>query len=277
MTQSLMNCNDERQLGIQLAKAAGAAETQAAFADNNCVPKKILQTAVAERLHTDGLETFVSHILQGPPRWAYLALRYLPDLGSQRDALLDKAAKEPQSAFYTLRYVPEVGSHRAALLKKVAADPGWAQMALRHVSHIGDHREALLAAVAAPPVEVGGGWNTYYVNQTGQAIWIMYNTGEAGSTGSLSDPIQILKGQNIGYGRGGGCITETRVYKTEPTKDTWGQNVAVSWTLPFGDNACSNWGFVIVADATGKFTIPETQSWLSGAGMPGKYPPSSGG
>lgn len=277
MKQHLMTCAEERKLGVQLAMTIGAKQTQAAFADSQCSPMRILKTAVAECLQEEGVDAFVSRLLQGPPRWAYIALRYMPDLGSRRDELLSKAAEEPKSAFYTLRYVPQLGDHREALIKGASGDPGWAQMTLRHVPDVDDQRNMLLAA-AAPPVEVGWGWNTYYVNQTGQDIWIMYNTGEIGSTGSLSGPVQIFKGQNIGYGRGGGCITETRIFKTEPTGSSpWTDNVAASWSLPFGDNACSNWGYVVAADAAGNFSIPETQSWLSGPGLPGKYPPSSGG
>ena len=275
-----MKCHEERQFGAQLANAAGATETQTAIKDKDKGFEDILKTAANECRERGGLDALLDNVLQGPPRWAYAALRYLPDVGSRRDELLTKAAGDPSSAFHTLRHVSDVGNHRDLLLKKATEDPGWAHMTLRRVSDLGNHRDLLLAAVEAPPpVEIGSGYNTYFVNQTGSQMWAMWNTGEQGSVGSLSDPVHFNKDQNVGYGRGGACISEVRVFNHEPQ----GQTRADQWNdQGFGWNhnnidGCLSWGFRITVSSIGSLVFAEAYPWAEGQpGMPGQYPPSNG-
>src|SRR5829696_7291341 len=125
-----MKCHEERQFGAQLANAARATETQTAIKDKDKGFEDILKTAANECRERGGLDALLDNVLQGPPRWAYAALRYLPDVGSRRDELLKKAAGAPSSAFHTLRYISDVGSHRDILIGKTAEDPGWANMTL---------------------------------------------------------------------------------------------------------------------------------------------------
>ena len=115
--------------------------------------------------------------LQGPAWWAYVVLRYAPDLGERRAEFLDKAAQDPKSAFYTLKFVPNLGSHRDALVARTMEDPGRASSALRHLPDLGPHTESLRMAIDAPPVEIGPGYITYFVNQSGMELWVSYNTG----------------------------------------------------------------------------------------------------
>ena len=226
------------------------------------------------------VDALVDNVLQGPPRWAYAALRYLPDVGSRRDELLTKAAGDPSSAFHTLRHVSDVGSHRDLLLQSAAKDPGWANMTLRTVSDLGKHRNLLLAAVEQPPpAEIGTGYNTYFVNETGADMWAMWNHGLQGSTGSLDGPVHYNKGQNVGYGRGGLCISEARVFNHEPQ----GQTQAQQWAdQPFiwqhnNIDGCLSWGFRITATPSGALVFAEAYPWAEGQpGMPGQYPPSNG-
>src|SRR5215211_1103709 len=130
----IMKCHEERQLGAHLANAAGATQTQAAIEDKDKGFQDVLKTAADECRERGGVNALIDTLLQGPPRWAYAALRYLPDVGSRRDELLKKAAGDPSSAFHTLRHVADVGSHRDLLLQKAAEDSGWANMTLRTVS-----------------------------------------------------------------------------------------------------------------------------------------------
>ena len=81
-----MNCRSERQLGAELANAAGAAQTQAAIESKSF--EDIFSVAADECLERGGVNALIDNVLQGPPRWSYAALRYLPDVGSRRDELL---------------------------------------------------------------------------------------------------------------------------------------------------------------------------------------------
>lgn len=274
-----MKCHEERQLGAHLANAAGATQTQAAIEDKGKGFEEIIKAALEESSERGGTNALIDTLLQGPPRWAYAALRYLPDCDSRRDELLKKAAGDPSSAFHTLRHISDVGNHRDLLIKKTAEDPGWAHMTLRTVSDLGDHRALLLAAVETPPpVEIGSGYNTYFVNQTGSEMWAMWNTGEQGSTGSLSDPVHFNKDQNVGYGRGGACISEVRVFNHEPQ----GQTLANKWSdggIGWDHNnidGCLSWGFRITRGAN-FLVFAEAFPWAEGQpGMPAQYPPSNG-
>lgn len=272
-----MNCRSERQLGAELANAAGATQTQAAIEAKGF--EDIFKIAANECPERGGLDALIDNVLQGPPRWSYAALRYLPDVGSRRDELLAKAAGDPSSAFHTLRYISDVGSHRDLLIKKTAEDPGWANMTLHKVSNLGDHRGLLLAAVEAPPVENGWGYNTYFVNQTGSPMWAMWNTGEQGSVNSISDPVHFNTGQNVGYGRGGACISEVRVFAKEPqgqtNPDKWNSG-GYGWSHNNIDG-CLSWGFRITKGADGTLIFTEAVPWAEGQpGMPAQYPPSNG-
>lgn len=274
-----MNCHKERQLGAELAKAAGATQTQTAIEDNNKGFADILKIAANECCERGGVDALIDNVLQGPPRWAYAALRYLPDVGSRRDELLTKAAKDPSSAFHTLRHISDVGNHRDLLIKKTAEDPGWANLTLRTVSDLGNHRGFLLAALDSAPVENGWGYNTYFVNQTGAPMWAMWNHGLQGSTGSIDGPFPFKKDQNVGYGRGGLCISEVRVFNHEPRGNTqadkWGDQ-GFNWNHNNIDG-CLSWGFRITASSPGSLVFAEVYPWAEGQpGMPGQYPPSNG-
>ena len=272
-----MNCRSERQLGAELANAAGATQTQAAIEGKGF--EDIFKVAADECCERGGVNALIDNVLQGPPRWAYAALRYLPDVCSRRDELLAKAAGDPSSAFHTLRHISDVGSHRDLLIRKTAEDPGWAHMTLHKVSDLGDHRNLLLAAVEAPPVEIGWGYNTYFVNQTGSEMWAMWNTGEQGSTNSISDPVHFNTGQNVGYGRGGACISEVRVFATEPKGQTnperWSSG-GNGWSHGNIDG-CLSWGFRITKGSSGLLDFAEAVAWAEGQpGLPAEYPPSNG-
>lgn len=270
MSHQSMSCADERQLGCKLAKALGLANTQASFEDNNYNPQKILQTALAELSEKGGLDVVLTNALKGPAWWAYIVLRFGPDLGGRREEFLTKATQDPKAAFHTLKFVPDLGSHRDALLASTTKDPGWASSTLRHIPDLGPHAEALRMAVTAPPVEVGPGYNTYFVNQSGVELWVSYNTGMKGTSGSITGPHQLNIGQNVGWGRGIAVISETRVWTSNPAD--WSSNVGflASWDLPQGSNGAKSWGFRINSSG-----IVEVTEWYSG-GMPDEYPPSNG-
>jgi hypothetical protein len=274
-----MKCHEERRLGAQLASAAGATQTQTAIENKNKGFEDILKSAADECCERGGVEALVDNILKGPPRWAYAALRYLPDVGSRRDELLTKAAGDPSSAFHTLRHVSDVGNHRDLLVRKTAENPGWAHMTLRTVSDVGSHRDLLLAAVNTPPPEIGGGYNTYFVNQTGAQMWAMWNHGEQGTSGSIDGPYHFNKDQNVGYGRGGLCISEVRVYNHEPrgnTQENKWNDQGFSWNHGNIDG-CLSWGFRITASSSGSLVFAEVYAWAEGQpGMPGQYPPANG-
>jgi hypothetical protein len=152
-------------------------------------------------------------------------------------------------------------------------------MTLHKISDLGAHRDLLLAAVEAPPTEIGWGYNTYFVNQTGAQMWAMWNTGEQGTNKSISDSVHFNTGQNVGYGRGGQCISEVRVFTKEPQ----GQTNAEKWDSGgFGWNhdnidGCLSWGFRITNSASGILRFADAVAWAEGQpGMPAQYPPSNG-
>ena len=112
-----MNPDEQRKLGLRLAKAAGATKTEAAIKDEELCHEDILKTAADEV----GVDTLVSNVLQGDPLWAHHTLRHVPNLGAGRDRLLQKVAESPTAAAHTVRYVPDLGSHRDAIME--AAKP----------------------------------------------------------------------------------------------------------------------------------------------------------
>ncbi len=274
MSQSSMTCADERQLGSELAEGLGYANTQSSFQDNGYNPQKILKTALEESTEKGGLDELLTNALQGPAWWAYVVLRYAPDLGDRRDEFLSKAAQDPKSALYTLKFISDLGSHREALIAKTMEDPGWASSAMRHIPDLAASR----GATTPPPIENGPGYNTYFVNQSGQELWVSYNTGMKGSNGSITGPHQLNVGQNVGWGRGVGVISEARVWTSNPDPNNdqpsegWDTNAGFldAWGLPQGANGAKSWGFRI--DKTG---FVEVEQWYSG-GMPDQYPPSNG-
>ncbi|MCY7327450.1 MAG: hypothetical protein LH618_02745 [Saprospiraceae bacterium] len=278
MSQSSMTCADERQLGSELAQSLGYATTRSSFQDSGYNPQKILKTALEESTEKGGLDELLTNALQGPAWWSYVVLRYAPDLGDRRDEFLNKAAQDPKSALYTLKFIPDLGSYRDALIARTMEDSGWAASALRHIPDLSQHTAASRSAATTPPVEIGWGYNTYFVNQSGMELWVSYNTGEMGSDGSITGPHQLNIGQNVGWGRGGGVITEARVWTSNPdpnndqSAEGWHTQTGFlgSWQLPMGANGAKSWGFRI--DKTG---FVEEDQWFSG-GMPDNYPPSNG-
>jgi hypothetical protein len=142
-----MDQDEQRALGVQIAKQQGADATAQSIADKRQCFADILSAAVAEK----GLDVVVTGLLQGPPQWAAEALRHLSDLGPHRDALAARSAEDPGAAHYVLYHGAGVGEHRAALVAATAGDPSWAHMTLREVSDLGEQRDSLLAAVATDP------------------------------------------------------------------------------------------------------------------------------
>jgi hypothetical protein len=110
-----MKTDEQRALGLKLAKSLGAVKTQEIIKNANTNFETILKTASTEI----GLEKLVSNILEGPPEWAFHTLRDVPNLSNdQRSVLIRKAGEEPLSALHTLRLVNDLGSHRDALIQK---------------------------------------------------------------------------------------------------------------------------------------------------------------
>lgn len=110
-----MKTDEQRGLGLKLAKSLGAVKTQEIIKNANSNFETILKTASTEI----GLDKLVSNVLEGPAEWAYYTLRNVPNLSNdQRNTLIRKAGEEPLSAVHTLRLVNDLGSHRDALIQK---------------------------------------------------------------------------------------------------------------------------------------------------------------
>ena len=139
--------DEQRSLGVQIAQRRNAGKSADAIKNREKCFEDILKTALAE----NGLEVFVAGVLEGPPQWAAETLRHIDHVGLHRDALVRKAAEDPEAAHYVLYHGVDAGDHRSALLAATAGDPVWAHMTLREVADLGDQREALLAAVATDP------------------------------------------------------------------------------------------------------------------------------
>ncbi len=86
-----MSMEQERAIGLELAKAAGAEQTLAAIKNDKFCYEAIFKTALQEK----GLDALVSNILQGPAEWSSFALQHLHDLGPHREALAQRAASIP--------------------------------------------------------------------------------------------------------------------------------------------------------------------------------------
>jgi hypothetical protein len=110
-----MEHDEQRLLGMKLAKASGTSfqSTQSAIESKNSCFESILQIAVQEA----GIDAMVAQVLQGPPEWAFNTLRYVPNLGQHRDALLKKVAEDREWANNALRLVPNLGSSRDILAR----------------------------------------------------------------------------------------------------------------------------------------------------------------
>ncbi len=269
MSQLSLTCAGERLLGSELAQGLGYANTKSFFEDSNQPPEKIMETALAECQQKGGIEELLTNALRGPAWWAYIVLRYGPDLGDKRETFLKKATEDPKTAYYTLRFVSDLGNQRSALIAATMKDEGWASSALKHLGTPIADAAINLTAIPNPPVENGWGYNTYFVNQSGKELWVSYNTGQAMSSGSITGPQQLNIDQNVGFGRGGAQITEMRAWTSKP--DNWSTNGFFAlWSLPQGANGLKSWGFRFNENG-----LIETEEWYSG-GMPDKYPPSNG-
>lgn len=107
-----MDAKMQRRLGARLAGQIKAVNTQCVIGKADSGYKDILDAAAAEL----SLDDLVTHVLQGPAEWAYQALRHVPNLSPQhREALIHKASEEPLAAVYTLRFVPDLGTQRDAV------------------------------------------------------------------------------------------------------------------------------------------------------------------
>jgi len=114
-----MEHHEQRRLAIKLAKAGGLTETVPAIT-GSCY-----EDILKEARNEVGVDKLVSLVLQGDPEWAYNTLRFVPNLGAHRDALLKKAAETPEIAIQTLRFIPDLGRHKDTLVKNAGtlADP----------------------------------------------------------------------------------------------------------------------------------------------------------
>ena len=74
----------QRQIGEQLASQLGANKTLSQIKNQNSGYKEIFNTAVAEV----GMDKFVHYVLQNNPIWAHNVLRYVPNLGQYREAII---------------------------------------------------------------------------------------------------------------------------------------------------------------------------------------------
>jgi hypothetical protein len=111
-----MNLDEQRKFASGLAQEAGASKTLSAIQDKNSCFEDIFRTAVAEV----GVQKLVEYLLRGDPNWAYQALRYVPDLGSNREMLIKKTAETPESAVHALRFIDDLGGYDQ-LLRTAAA------------------------------------------------------------------------------------------------------------------------------------------------------------
>jgi hypothetical protein len=110
-----MKTDEQRGLGLKLAKSLGAVRTQEIIKDPKSDFTTILKTASAEI----GLDKLVENIIEGPPEWAFHALRQIPNLSSkERDILIRKTAEEPLTAVHTLRSINDLGTHHNTLLQR---------------------------------------------------------------------------------------------------------------------------------------------------------------
>jgi hypothetical protein len=112
------------------------------------------------------------------------------------------------------------------------------------------------------------GYSTYIVNQSGQDLYVFWNTGEPGS--GWTAKFYVPKGHNCSSNRAGLCISEFGVStdpdSTYPTSARWPEGVWI--------DGCLSWGFRIGPGPT----LIEAYAWAEGQpGMPGEYPPSSEG
>lgn len=123
-----MDINRQREIGLEMAVAAGAIRTQAVIKNKSSCYEDILNTAIAEK----GLDYVTKRVLESDPEWASQMLQHIPDLGDHRDALLNKAEESPASALNTLRHVANLGNHRQSL----AAMAGSAATSLGNISAI---------------------------------------------------------------------------------------------------------------------------------------------
>ena len=113
-----MDVKLQRQIGLEMAVAAGATKTQAAIEDKSSCYENILKAAVEEK----GLEFVTEKVLESDPEWASQMLQHIPDLGAHRDALLNKAKESPASALHALRFVADLGNHQQSLVAMAGRD-----------------------------------------------------------------------------------------------------------------------------------------------------------
>jgi len=104
---------EQRLLGAKLAASGGDKweKTLATIRSSTSCYEDIMKTAARE----GGVDALVPQLLQGPPEWAAQALRYIPDLGRHREALVKKAAEDPDSAVLALHHAPGPESHNTIL------------------------------------------------------------------------------------------------------------------------------------------------------------------
>lgn len=112
-----MNVDDQRKLAFRLAKQAGALKTLETIKDPKACYETILKTAASE----GGVDRLIDAVLQNDPWWAYKMLTFFPDLGEKREALLKKAAEDPQSALHAYRFVSGLDAGHQEMLQAASA------------------------------------------------------------------------------------------------------------------------------------------------------------
>jgi hypothetical protein len=85
---------DQRKIGMKLASEMNAQKTLALIREPNSSYEDILKSAASEV----GVDKLASVILQNHPMWASYALRCLPNLGNNREALIKQASELVQTA-----------------------------------------------------------------------------------------------------------------------------------------------------------------------------------
>lgn len=96
---------EQRRIGVRLATELGAQKTLAIIKDPKSSYEEIFKTAASEV----GVDTLVSCILQNNPIWAHNALRFVPNLGNQREAVIKKATELIESSAINRTNLEDIG------------------------------------------------------------------------------------------------------------------------------------------------------------------------
>ena len=121
-----METINERILGAELAKKMGALKTLVVIQDEKKCYEDIFKSAIEEV----GLDKFAKCILEQDPSWSHYALRFVPNLGEHRDALVERAtllyknmvksvSPQPNADLSTANNTESVGGLRLTLINPI--------------------------------------------------------------------------------------------------------------------------------------------------------------